>query len=73
MHQVKDERIRKEKTREMFGDIDKVCDFAMRRRLDFIGHTMPRRQEAHQEATHLLDLLCQSNGRAATHSQGHTF
>jgi hypothetical protein len=39
MHQVKDERMRNEKVRAMFGNIDKVCDFATRRRLDFIGHT----------------------------------
>jgi hypothetical protein len=43
MHQVKDERIKKEKVRAMFGNIDKACDFAMRRRFDFIGHTL--RQE----------------------------
>jgi hypothetical protein len=45
MHQVKDERIRNEKVREMFGDIDKVCNFTTRRRLGFIGHTLPQEDE----------------------------
>jgi hypothetical protein len=40
MHQVKDERIRNKKVRAMFGNINKVCNFAMGRRLDFIGHTL---------------------------------
>jgi hypothetical protein len=40
MHQVKDERIKNEKVRAMFGNINKLCDFATRRRLDFIGHTL---------------------------------
>jgi hypothetical protein len=40
MHQVKDGRIKNKKVRAMFGNIDKVCDFATRRRLDFIGHTL---------------------------------
>jgi hypothetical protein len=45
MHQVKDERIKNEKVRAMFGNIDKVCDFATRRRLDFIGHTLRQGDE----------------------------
>ena len=40
MHQVKDERMKNEKVRAMFGNIDKVCDFATRRRLDYIGHVL---------------------------------
>jgi hypothetical protein len=40
MHQVKDERIKNKKVRAMFGNINKVCDFAIRRRLDFVGHTL---------------------------------
>jgi GH35 family endo-1,4-beta-xylanase len=40
MHQVKDERIKNKTVRAMFGNIDKVCDFAKRKRLDFMGHML---------------------------------
>jgi GH35 family endo-1,4-beta-xylanase len=45
MHQVKDERFKNKKVRATFGNIDKVCDFATRRRLDFIGHTLRQGDE----------------------------
>jgi hypothetical protein len=40
MHQVKEERIKNIKVRELFGGIDMVCDFVTRRRLDFIGQIL---------------------------------
>jgi hypothetical protein len=58
MHQqVKDERITNEKVREMFGNIDKVCDFVTRRRLDFFGHTL--RQEDRKLTKKLLTCWIQ--------------
>jgi hypothetical protein len=51
MHQVKDEIIKNKKVRAMFGNIDKVCDFAMRRRLDCIAHML------HQEDKKLMKKL----------------
>jgi hypothetical protein len=57
MHQVKDERITNKKVREMFGGIDKVCDFATRRTLDFLGHTI--RQEDKKLTKKLLTCWIQ--------------
>jgi hypothetical protein len=57
MHQVKDERITNEKVRERFGGIDKVCNFATRRRLDFLGHTL--RQEDKKLTKKLLTCWIQ--------------
>jgi hypothetical protein len=57
MHQVKDKRITNKNVREMFGGIDKVCNFGTRRRLDFLGHTL--RQEDKKLTKKLLTCWIQ--------------
>jgi hypothetical protein len=54
MQSVKDEIIKNKKVRAMFGNIDKVCDFAKGRILDFIDHTLC--QEDKKPMTETTDM-----------------
>jgi hypothetical protein len=68
MHQVKEERIKNEKVRELFGGIDMVCNFVTRRRLNFIGQIL--RQDDRKLTKKLLTCWIQcaraSSGQQST-------